>query len=76
MTSKTPRTDAMAERYPSWPATACQFARQLEIEAAAAPELLEACQLAVKFFEENGGDNSYSWLPQIRAAIAKAGGAQ
>lgn len=40
----------------------------------AAPELLEALEIAVKFFNNNGGDADYTWLPVLKAAIAKAKG--
>lgn len=39
---------------------------------AAAPDLLASLKVAVEFFDNNGGDRDYSWLPQLRAAIAKA----
>jgi len=41
---------------------------------AAAPDLLAGLEQAVKFFDDNGGDESYTWLSQMKAAIAKARG--
>lgn len=41
---------------------------------AAAPEMLAALEIAVTFFNNNGGDADYTWLPKLKAAIAKARG--
>lgn len=43
---------------------------------AAAPEMLEALEIAVRFFIENGGEQSYSFLPQLKKAVIKAKGAE
>jgi hypothetical protein len=41
---------------------------------AAAPEMLEALQVAVKFFYDNYPDGEVSWLPSLENAIRKAKG--
>ena len=43
---------------------------------AAAPDLLAALKIASRYFHDNGGNDSYSWLPEIDAAIRKAEGGQ
>jgi len=41
---------------------------------AAAPELLAALQRAVEYFNENGAEESYTWLAWMKDAINKAEG--
>lgn len=40
----------------------------------AAPDMLEALEVAALYFNDNGGHESYSWLGQIESAIKKARG--
>lgn len=35
-------------------------------------DLVGALSQAVRFFEMNGGDPDYTWLPELRAALDKA----
>src|SRR6267154_3631398 len=42
---------------------------------AAAPEMLEALKRAEFYFDQNGGHEAYTWLHEIKSAIAKAQGA-
>jgi hypothetical protein len=44
MMHPTPRTDAMTENHPSWPATAGTWARTLEQEAAISADKLKAVE--------------------------------
>jgi hypothetical protein len=41
---------------------------------AAAPELYHSLAQAVQYFDSNGGDEAYTWLPAMRAALSKVKG--
>ena len=41
---------------------------------AAAPELLEALEAAIEYFENNGGQESYTWLFKMKGIVSKARG--
>lgn len=41
---------------------------------AKAPDLYHQLEIAVRFFEENGGDSEYSFLKEMRQTLAKARG--
>jgi hypothetical protein len=41
---------------------------------AAAPELLEALEAAIEYFENNGGQESYTWLFKMKDIASKARG--
>jgi hypothetical protein len=41
---------------------------------AAAPELLEALEAAIEYFENNGGQESYTWLFKMKDIVSKARG--
>ena len=47
---------------------------QIDAVGAAAP-WVEALGTAVRFFDENGGDPAYSFLPTLRRALSAANGA-
>lgn len=39
-----------------------------------APNLLNQLKKAIRFFDENGGDKDYSFLPDMKKAVLKAEG--
>ncbi len=41
---------------------------------AAAPALLKSLKRAVQYFDDNGGENEYTWLSEMKASIKKAEG--
>lgn len=41
---------------------------------AAAPEMYEALEQAIQYFNDNGGNEAYTWLPKLTMALKKARG--